>query len=193
VGSDYSAVTILSLATREPVYHFESNTVTPSQLADVLLQLAGKYYNPLMLVEGNSYGGTVLSLLEQAGYKKLWQSETGKPFMTRVNTRIKVFEHLRNRIEAQMFSRLDERLLEQLKDCIWCSRRQRPDHPKNENDDLLMSFALALWACRDIPFSLLSNLRASIIDQHKARMRAKRAQKKVPWKTRVPPRSRSPY
>ena len=193
VGSDYSAVTILSLATREPVYHFESNTVTPSQLADELLRLAQKYNQPLMLIEGNSYGGTVLSLLEQAGYKKLWTDHNGRPFMTRVNTRIKVFELLRNRIESEMFTRLDERLLNQLKACIWSAQRQRPDHPKNANDDLLMSFALALWACKDIPFSLLSNLRASIIDQHKARMKAKRAQKKVPWKTRVPSRSRSPY
>ena len=193
VGADYSAVTVLSLATREPVYHFESNTITPSQLAEELLRIAAKYNQPLMLVEGNSYGGTVLSLLEQAGYKKLWTDPNGRPFMTRVNTRIKVFELLRNRIESYMFTRLDERLLNQLKACIWSAQRQRPDHPKNDNDDLLMSFALALWACRDIPFSLLSNLRASIIDQHKARMKAKRAQKKVPWRTRVPPRSRSPY
>tara|TARA_Y100001938_G_scaffold22482_1_gene28978 strand:+ start:1414 stop:2940 length:1527 start_codon:yes stop_codon:yes gene_type:complete len=193
VGGDFSAITILSLATREPVYHFESNTTTPSQLGDIIVSLVRKYNNPLVLVEANGYGSTTLNQIERTGYKKLWTNDRGRPFETRAHNRLRLFEHLRERIEAHSFSRLDSRLLDQLKNTIWDSVRERPDHPKNGNDDLLMSFALALWACKDIPYSLLSSMRANIIDQHKTRMRARRAQKAVPWKTSVPKRSRSPY
>tara|TARA_R110000824_G_scaffold62094_5_gene164661 strand:- start:24713 stop:26239 length:1527 start_codon:yes stop_codon:yes gene_type:complete len=193
VGGDFSAVTVLSLGTREPVYHFESNTITPAALGDVVITLIGKYHEPLVLIEANGYGSTTLNQVERTGYKKLWTNDRGRPFETRSHNRLKLFEHLRERIEAQAFTRLDERLLGQLKGCIWDSVKDRPDHPKNGNDDMLMSLALALWACKDIPYSLLSRMRANIIDQEKAKLRAKRARRALPWRMTVSPRSRSPY
>ena len=192
VGSDYSAITIVSLHTREPVYHYEANNVSPSRLAEVILQLCRKYFEPIVLVEANGYGSTTLNRLEQVGYRRLWKNENKRYFETRINTRRLLFEHVRERVESQMFSRLDERLLEQFKECFFDEKKGRPDHPANRHDDLLISFALALWACKDIPFSLLHNMRASIIEQAKKRHRAKQARRSIPWNTTVP-RSRSPY
>ena len=193
VGSDYSAITILSLDTREPVYHYEDNRLSPARLADVVIQLATKYNDPMVLVEANGYGSTTLARLEQLGYRNLWKDDKKRYFETRVKSRQLLFEHLREQLENRMFDRLDGRLLEQLQNCFWDHDKQRPDHPSDGNDDLLISFALALWACKDIPLSILHNLRASIIDQHKMKMRAKKARRSIPWRTTVGHRNRSPY
>ena len=100
--------------------------------------------------------------------------------------------HLTEQIENRMFDALDERLVDQLRTQFWDTDKQRPDHPKGSHDDLLISLALALWCCKDIPLSILHNLRANIIDQAKRRMRAKKARRAIPWRTSVP-RNRSPY
>ena len=192
VGSDYSAITVLSLATREPVYHYEDNGLSPARLADVIIELAGMYNEPMVLVEANGYGSTTLMRLEQLGYRRLWKDNKKRYFETRAKSRQLLFEHLREQIENRMFDALDERLIDQLKTQFWDTDKQRPDHPKGSHDDLLISLALALWCCKDIPLSILHNLRANIIDQAKRRMRAKKARRAIPWRTSVP-RNRSPY
>ena len=130
--------------------------------------------------------------LEQLGYRRLWKDNKKRYFETRAKSRQLLFEHLREQIENRMFDALDERLVDQLKTQFWDTDKQRPDHPKGSHDDLLISLALALRCCKDIPLSILHNLRANIIDQAKRRMRAKKARRAIPWRTSVP-RNRSPY
>ena len=192
VGSDYSAITVISLATRQPVYHYESNEIRPTALADVIVRIADMYNEAIVLVEANEHGRSTLTRLEMLGYRNLWTDEKGNYFTQRKATRTPIFEMLRDQIENRSFDALDERLIEQMKLFHWDEVKQRPDHPKGQHDDLLMSFGLALWGCKDIPLSIVHNIRANLIESHKRKQRIKRLSRSIPWRPTVP-RNRSPY
>ena len=192
VGSDYSAVTVVSLATRQPVYHFESNEIRPTALADEVVRIADMYNEATVIVEANDHGRSTLTRLEMLQYRNLWKDKKGNYFIQKRATRTPLFEMLRDQVENRSFDALDERLLGQMKMFHWDEVKQRPDHPSGQHDDLLMSFGLALWGCKDIPLSIIHNIRANLIESFKRKERIKRLSKSIPWRPTVP-RNRSPY
>lgn len=146
VGGDYSAFTIIHNATMQIVYHYLINTSTPRTFAQELYERALDYPNALILVEGNTYGASVIEALVSWGYKKLWKDKDGRWFTTTSSNRNRLFSNFKEIIEDEIIVEMDKDLLGQIKSCIWTG--DRPDHPKGEHNDLLFSTMLAYWAIK---------------------------------------------
>ena len=180
VGGDYSSITVTSTITRQPVYHFRSNTIRPETLAEKAFTLATSKFNlPLIIVEKNNHGILVLYRLRQLKYKKLWLDEDGNEWKTTSSTRPLLFGTLRELIEEGMFDKLDKDLVEELKAIQLINGR--PDHPPNGNDDLSVSFALTLVALRKTPLGGYFKTKNHTMEQHLAKMRAKHTRRALPW------------
>lgn len=146
VGGDYSAFTIIHNDTMQPVYHYLANTITPRLFAEEIYNTALNYGTPLIIVEANSYGASVIEALQGWGWKKLWKDKDGRWFNTTSGNRNRLFSHFKEIIEDELIVEMDKDLLEQVKTCVWMN--DRPDHPKGLHDDLLFSTMLGYWALK---------------------------------------------
>lgn len=187
-GGDYSAITVVSLETRQPVFHYLSNEIPATRFTELILDKAARYGNPEIIVEAQASGLVVLDRLQQAGYPLIY-TEKGKPYRTTTTTRPLLFSGLQQLIDEELLVEADNDLLDQLKQCLVL--RGRPDHPRNSHDDLLISCALAYYAMRGLPLNVERNWRRSIIDEAKAKSRARRARRRLPWDTRGSARRRA--
>lgn len=180
-GGDYSALTVLNATTMQPELHFVSNRHSPTAWTEVILTVAHRYGNPLLVVEGRSWGYVVLTKLHEYKYPNMWK-ERGSSRMgwdTNVKTRPLLFESLREVVEGGLLIQADRDLLKQMRQCT--IRKGRPDHPKGSHDDLLISAALAyVVALRQTP-TVERSPRAALIDEFKRKQRAKRARRPLPW------------
>ena len=65
------------MSTNQPVYHYRSNTISPTDFSDVVLRVAQKYNEAKVLCESNNHGHVVLYRLRHLGYKILLLYNTG--------------------------------------------------------------------------------------------------------------------
>ena len=66
-----------------------------------------------------------------------------------------------------------------------CNEGGAPSHPKGQNDDILISTALALWGAKLKPAPSLYEVRKEMVDQFIAKTRAKRIKAKGPIPFRI--------
>lgn len=181
VGSDYSAITVVSMSTNQPVYHYRNNMISPTDFSDVVLRVAQTYNEAKVLCESNNHGHVVLYRLRHLGYKNLWLSHKGMDWVTSVKSKLDAFETLREYVNANMITCLDMQVLAELRALVVL--RVTPEAPKGMHDDMAMSMALAYRCLRDIPRRLLTNARRNHMDMLISEQRAKKLRDMpIPWK-----------
>jgi len=184
VGSDYSAITIVSLSTHQPVYHYRNNKISPTDFADVVVKMAQKYHNAKVLCESNNHGHVVLYRMRHMGYKNLWLSYKGMDWITSVKTKLDAYETLREYVGSGMITALDMQVLAELRSLVVL--RVTPEAPKGMHDDMAMSMALAYRCMRDIPRRVLTNARRKHMDMLISKTRAsKMKETQLPWKVNI--------
>lgn len=181
VGGDYSAITIVSATTYQPVWQWRSNTATPVQVSEKVLAMAERYNRAMVLVESNNHGHVVELRLQQVGYHNLWRGPDSKPWTTTVKSKLDAFEGLRDTIQQGLIERLDRTTLAELR--ALRIEKVTPEAPAGLHDDLAMSLALAYRCLRDIPRHALSRPRPAqtLIERRKTQALRKQGS---PWATR---------
>ena len=181
VGGDYSAITVVSMSTLQPVYHYRNNTLSPSQFADKVLQIGDWYNEAKVLCESNNHGHVVLYRLRHFGYKNLWLTPDGQDWNTNVKSKLDAFETLREYIVEEMIDSLDSQVLSELRNLT--VMKVTPQAPYGMHDDLAMSMALAYRCVRDIPQRKLTLARRNLMDMLISEVRAtKRKYQPIAWK-----------
>ena len=181
VGGDYSAISVISMATFQPVYHYRSNSVSPSTFTDTVLRVAQWFNGARVLCESNNHGHVVLYRLRHMGYKNLWLSHDLKDWTTTTKSKLDAYETLREYVTQGMIMKMDAQVLAELGSLV--VTRVTPEAPKGMHDDLAMSMALAYRCLRDIPRRKLTLARRNLMDVliSETRTRKNRDQP-IPWK-----------
>ena len=181
VGSDYSTITVVSMSTLQPVYHYRNNAISPTGFADVVLKVAQKYNDAKVLCESNNHGHVVLYRLRHLGYRNLWLSHKGVDWVTSVKSKLDAYETLREYVVNEMITSLDMQVLSELRSLVVL--RVTPEAPRGMHDDLAMSMALAYRCVRDIPRRMLTQARRNRMDMLIKQTRAgKIKEMPIPWR-----------
>lgn len=184
VGRDYSAISVISMATLQPVFHYRCNTISPSAFADKVMQIAQLYKDARVLCESNNHGHVVLYRLRHFGYKNLWCTVDGKDWTTTTKSKLDAYETLREYISEGMIMKMDAQVLAELRSLIVL--RVTPEAPEGMHDDMAMSIALAYRCLRDIPRRKLKLVRRNLMDMLISQTRAQKIkQQPIPWKKNV--------
>ncbi len=156
VGGDYSALCVVSVATRQVVYTERNNRITPSQWAHRCIQVAARYNNAFMLAEGNNHGHAFLLELNNCGYRNQWLNpKTGKPWITTLQSKLDAFDTLREALQRVQI--LDRPTWLELRSLTIMPGKLAPEAPKGGHDDCAMACALAFRAMRDVPSTWRTN------------------------------------
>jgi len=181
VGGDYSTISVISMATLQPVFHYRCNTISPSAFADKVMKTAQWFNDARVLCESNNHGHVVLYRLRHFGYKNLWYSPEGKDWTTTTKSKLDAYETLREYITQGMIMKMDAQVLAELR-CL-VVLRVTPEAPAGMHDDLAMSIALAYRCLRDIPRRKLQLARRNLMDMLLSEVRASKIkQQPIPWK-----------
>ena len=177
-NGNYSALTIASLTTRQPVYHYISNTVSPVRFAEVILKLWNQYNHCRILVESNNHGQLVLHRLRELKVKNLYQKD-GKDFTTNHKTRPLLFGALREAVEEGTIMHLDAKVIEELRAIVYL--HDKPQAPKGGFDDATISLALCYYLLNKRPIEVTHSVKRSIMEEYIKKQKAKSAKRAVPW------------
>lgn len=176
VGGDYSALWVINVRTRQPVYVERSNTLTPAEWAHRVVQVASRYNQALVLSESNNHGHALLLEINYCRYRSLWlHPQTGKPWVTTLQSKLDALDTLRE--ATQLITRLDRPTWIELRSLTIPAGKVAPEAPKGGHDDLVMALALAFRCLRDVPPSWRdadSSGGQSMIDRLLANNRARR-------------------
>ena len=180
-NGNYSAATVVSCSTRQPVYHYVTNKLSPALFADQLVELYRRFHRPKMIVEANNHGILVLHRLRELKVKNLY-TENGKDFMTTNKTRPLLFSALREALETGIVQVIDKEVLKELKQLIY--KNEKPQAPKGKKDDLTISMALCYYVLTRIPLEVHHSLRQAMMERYLAKAKAKTATRALPWSVR---------
>lgn len=172
VGGDYSCICVVSCSSREVVYQYRCNTITPVEFSEKIMHIAQKYNDAMVLCESNNHGHVVIQKLIDYGYHNLWYSAEGKHWVTSAKSKIEAYEILREMISSDMLSRLDMTTLMELRSMT--IYKVAPEAPNGLHDDLADSLALAYRCARDIPSYMVRNAKQGLMDRLISNRRAKR-------------------
>ena len=152
VGGDFSALCVVSVATRQVVYTERSNVVTPAAWAHRAIQVGARYNQALMLAESNNHGHAFLLEVASCGYRSLWLNpSTGKPWITTLPSKLDAYDTLRESL--QLVRILDRVTWMELRSLTIPAGKVAPEAPRGAHDDAAMACALAYRCMRDIPAS----------------------------------------
>ena len=181
VGQDYSAITVVSATTLQPVYQWRNNVISPAAFADHVATMYSKYHKPRVLCESNNHGHLCLYRLRELGVRNLWVNQDGHDWYTSTRTKLEAFEVLREYIVGGLLRALGAVPLMELKGLI--IKKVCPEAPKGLNDDLAMSMALAYRCLRDLPRRQVIGFTRTRMEKRLTQMRANRIRAQViPWK-----------
>lgn len=148
-NGDASALCVISVATRQPVYTERNNTLSPASWAHRVVQVASRYNGALVLAESNNHGHALLLELSNCHYRNLWMSPTGKPWVTTLASKLEALDTLR---EAAALLRVIDRVTWlELRSLTIPPGKVAPEAPKGAHDDAAIAIALAYRCLRDIP------------------------------------------
>lgn len=175
---DFSAISVVSASTRQPVYHYISNSVSPSRLAEKILFLWEKYNRGKIIVESNNLGTWVLHRLRELKVRNLFQ-EDKKDFKTTVKTRPLLFSALKDVVEDGLILQLDKHVLDEFHTIVYIN--DKPQAARGSHDDVTMSLALCYYALLKEPLTVTHSLRRAIMQEHIDKMRIAKMQRTIPW------------
>lgn len=158
-GKDFSTFHILDCTINHVVAEYKGQPEY-DHFAMMLDGVGREWGMPIIVVEGNMLGYSVITELEKLSYPNIYYEKktsheyveplmaphtpgVGKGFTTSMTTRpqivAKMEEYIRNK-EITIYSR---RLLDEMKTFIW--NNGKPEAMSGKNDDLVMSFAILCW------------------------------------------------
>jgi len=175
VGGDYSALCVVSVATRQPVYARRDNRATPSQWAHVVIQVATRYNTALVLAESNNHGHALLLELDNCRYRSQWRNPNGKPWTTTLQSKLEAYDTLREAM--QQVQVMDRATWLELRGLTVPPGKVAPEAPQGAHDDAAVAIALAYRCLRDIPATwrtLALQSQRTRMDDLIARSRARR-------------------
>ena len=175
VGGDYSTLSVVSISTLQPVYTERSNTLTPSEWAHRVVQVAERYNSAMVLAESNNHGHALILEMDSCGYRNQWRNPKGRPWVTSLQSKIDAFNTLREHL--QVIKVLDRTTWMELRSLTIPPGKAAPEAPKGGYDDMAMALALAYRCLRDVPSSMRTYAMPSVstrIDTLIAKSRAKR-------------------
>ena len=150
VGGDYSAIAVVSVGTRQPVYVERSNRATPAQWAHRVVQVASRYNQALVLAESNNHGHALLLELGYTRYRNQWRHpKTQKPWTTTLQSKLDAFDTLREALGVIRI--LDRVTWLELRSLTIPAGKVAPEAPRGGYDDAAVALALAYRCLRDIP------------------------------------------
>ena len=150
VGGDYSALCVVSVATRQVVYTERTNKLTPAAWAHRVIQVASRYNSALVLAESNNHGHAFLLELNNCGYRQQWLNpQTGKPWTTTLQSKLDAFDTLREAL--QLVQIMDRPTWLELRSLTILPGKVCPEAPKGSHDDAAVACALAYRCMRDVP------------------------------------------
>ncbi len=158
-GQDYSVFHIIKLETMEVVAEYQGKPDL-DQYSQILFDAGKEYGGCMMVVENNNVGYSVLTKLIDMGYNNIYYSTKTSHeyveqasaeymnnvvpgFTTSMKTRPLIIAKLEEFVRNDVLRIYSTRVMNELKTFIW--HNGKPQAMKGENDDLVMSLAIACW------------------------------------------------
>ena len=166
-GKDHSAFHIIDVENSVQVGEYKGQLGT-KEYGHLLVGISTEYNNALLVIENNSIGWSTIQTVIDRGYDNLYYSpksgevradsyfdrymDTSKMvagFTMSSRTRPMVVGKFQEYVSDKGVTFFSKRLLEEMKTFIW--RNGRPEAQSGYNDDLVMSFGVAMYM-RDTAF-----------------------------------------
>lgn len=165
-GKDYSTFQVLDLDTLEQVAEYQGK-ISTRQFADLCIEYGTKYNDALLVIENASVGWDVIQRVIDRNYTNIYYNEISNDVIddktiTKYNSNLNKIQKksvpgftTSNKTRPQIISKMEgyfnersviirsKRLLNELLTFIWNSGR--PEAASSFNDDLVMSYAIAVW------------------------------------------------
>jgi len=160
-SKDFSAFHVIDVATNTQVAEYKGQ-LPPKEFGYLLCAIATEYNQALLVVENANIGWSTLDAIQERGYRNLYFSPKGDSvtaesfydqfsdtskmtpgFTMSLRTRPLVINKFREYIGDQSVTIQSKRLLEEMKVFIW--KNGRPEAQSGYNDDLIMSFGIAMF------------------------------------------------
>ena len=164
-GSDFSATQVFEIEDMKQVAEYKGKLST-SDYGHFLIDLATKYNDALLVVENNNIGWATLQTIIDRGYKNLFyqskdlkyvdtenQLNTNKyraqdrsmvaGFSTTMKTKPLIIAKMEEYTREKLVKLHSNRLLDEL--FVYIYRNSKTEAMAGYNDDLVMSYAIALW------------------------------------------------
>jgi hypothetical protein len=170
-GQDYSAFHIIDIASNTQVAEYKGKLPT-LDFGNLLVSIATEYNNALLVVENSTIGWAVIQAIQQRGYRNLYHSPKGGSvtvesffsewsdhskltpgFSMNLKTRPLAISKFLEFVNDRSVTIKSKRLLEEMKTFVW--RNGKASSQEGYNDDLVMSFAIAMFM-RDISLAYKS-------------------------------------
>lgn len=157
---DSSTIIILNLSSFEQIAEFQSNSIGAFDFSQLIASIGAMYNEAVVVVENNGPGTTVIKhLAEKLRYPNLYRSTVGKKdvpgLKVQPSNRQDILETMRTCINKDLIRIRSFRLHEELQSFVINRATMKPEASKGKHDDLVMAFALAIYASealgRDIP------------------------------------------
>jgi hypothetical protein len=178
-GNDYSAITVLSATTLQPIYHFRSNRIAPAELADKIWDIYWEFNEPYTIVEANGPGSLVLYRLKEFGIRNLFKTKNGNDWNTRKENKMAIYDHVRELMCDGHINLLESTLWSELRNTI-CNDGGAPSHPKGGTDDMVISYCLAQWGAKIKPAPSLYEVRKQLMEEFIGKTKARRIRARGP-------------
>jgi len=149
-GDDNQCFEVFDISTLEQVAEFYSNLVPPYIYAQIIHQLGQFYNTALVVVENNSYGGAIVSMLQNdLAYENL-HYETKKVVVNTPGIKIQVtnrslyLEALQQRLHNNTARINSQRFVHELKTFVYNPQKKKAEATKGKHDDAIMASCFAL-------------------------------------------------
>jgi len=161
-GKDYSAFHVIDVESNSQVAEYKGQIGT-KEYGNLLVGIATEYNNALLVIENSNIGWATIQTVIDRGYTNLYYSTRGDSgvsadsyfdqyqdhskmvpgFTTSLRTRPMVIGKLQEYIHDKSVTINSKRLIEEIKVFIW--KNGRAEAQQGYNDDLIMSFAIAMY------------------------------------------------
>lgn len=164
-SSDYSAFHVIDIDSLEQVAEYKGQLST-KDYGNMLVSIATEYNDAMLVIENSNIGWATIQQAIDRGYKNLYystrdsgfaevsqqlsrqidlkdQSQLVPGFTTSARTRPLIISKLTEYMREQTPIIRSKRLVQELYTFIW--KGSRAEHQDGYNDDLVMSFSIALW------------------------------------------------
>jgi hypothetical protein len=160
-GKDSSAFHVIDIESNIQVAEFKGQ-LPPKEFGYFLTGIATEYNNALLVVENSSIGWSTIESILERGYRNLYysvktsdhsyesyfskyesSSNSTPGFSTNLKTRPLIINKFREYIGENSVVIKSKRLLEEMKVFMW--KNGRAEAQSGYNDDLVMSFAIAMF------------------------------------------------
>ena len=163
-GTDYSAAQVMDVESMTQVAEYKGQLST-TDYGNFLIELATKYNDAILIVENNNVGWATIQTIIDRGYKNLFyqskdlqivdvehqvnnryrsEDRNMRPgFSTTAKTRPLIIAKLEEYVRLKQVNIKSQRLIDELFVFIYSNNKAQA--MQGYNDDLVMSFAIALW------------------------------------------------